>query len=52
LIKIVANHIRDWAERLPEVVLAFQTTWKTTIGFSPFELIYGKKAFFPIEFEI
>ena len=26
-------------------------TWKTTIGFTPFELLYGKVEMLPIEFE-
>jgi len=31
--------------------LAYNTTWKTTIGFTPYDLVYGKKALLSIEFE-
>ena len=51
LTKTVHLHRRDWTSRLQEVVWAYRTTWKTTIGFTPFELLYGKVAMLPIEFE-
>ena len=51
LTKIVHLHCRDWTSRLQEVVWAYRTTWKTTAGFTPFELLYGKVAMLPIEFE-
>eukprot|EP00253_Pinus_taeda_P014594 PITA_14594 len=28
------------------------TTWRNTTGFSPYELVFGKNAIFPVEFEI
>ena len=31
---------------------AYRTTWHNTIGFSPYDLVYGKIVVFPIEFEI
>lgn len=31
---------------------AYHTTWKTTTGLTPYEMVYGKKVFLPIEFEI
>jgi len=37
--------------RLVEATWAYNTTWKTTIGFTPYELVYGKKALLSIEFE-
>ena len=52
LTKIVKSHRRDWTKRLPEAFWAYRTTWRNTIGFSPYELVYGKSVFFPIEFEI
>ena len=51
LTKIVHIHKKDWTSRLTKVVWAYWTTWKTTIGFTPFELVYGKGAMLPIEFE-
>ena len=52
LTKIVKSHHRDWADRLPEALWAYRTTWRNTTCFSPFDLVYGKSAIFPIEFEI
>ena len=52
LTKTVRIHHRDWASRLPEVLWAYRTTWCNTIGFSPYDLVYGKSVVFPIEFKI
>ena len=52
LIDTVASHRRDWAEKLPEALWAYKTTWQNTMRFSPYELVYGKSPLFPIEFEI
>eukprot|EP00253_Pinus_taeda_P016892 PITA_16892 len=46
--KTVHLHIRDWAERLPEALWAYRTTWRNTTGHSPYELVYGKEVFLPI----
>ena len=51
LTKIVALHKRDWAARLLEALWAYMTAWKSTTGFTPFELLYGTVAVMPIEFE-
>ena len=52
LTKTVKIHHRDWDDRLPEALWAYRTTWHNTTGFSPYELVYGTSAVFPIEFEI
>lgn len=44
-------HKKDWANRLLEADWAYITTWKTTTGFTPFELFHGKTTMMPIEFE-
>eukprot|EP00253_Pinus_taeda_P026592 PITA_26592 len=51
LTKVVSSNRKDWAERLVEATWAYNTTWKTTIGFTPYDLVYGKKVVFSIEFE-
>jgi len=51
LTKVVRNIRKDWVDRLVEATWAYNTTWKTTTGFTPYELIYGKKALLSIEFE-
>ena len=52
LTKNVAYHHWDWAQKLPEALWEYRTTWRNTTRFSPFELVYGKSPLFPIEFEI
>eukprot|EP00253_Pinus_taeda_P018271 PITA_18271 len=51
LSKVVSNNRNDWADRLVEATWAYNTTWKTTTGFTPYEMVYGKKALLSIEFE-
>lgn len=50
--KIVASHHQDWAQKPPEALWVYRTTWQNTIRFSPFELVYGKSPLFLVEFEI
>ena len=52
LTKTIKSHRRDWADKLLEALWAYPTTWRNTTGFSPYDLVYGKSVFFPIEFEI
>ena len=40
----------DWELKLPSVVWAYHTAYKTTVGTTPFELFYGQNAILPIEF--
>lgn len=51
LSKVVSGNKKDWVERLVEATWAYNITWKTTIGFTPYEIVYGKKDLFSIEFE-
>ena len=51
LTKVVSSGRKDWVERLVEATWAYNTTWKTTTRFTPYELVYGKKALLSIEFE-
>eukprot|EP00253_Pinus_taeda_P034831 PITA_34831 len=48
LTKLVSSTRKDGAV---EATWAYNTTWKTTTGFTPYELVYGKKALLSIEFE-
>ena len=50
--KTIASHRCDWATRLPEALWAYRTTWRSTTGYSPYQLVFGKQPIFPIEFEI
>eukprot|EP00253_Pinus_taeda_P022686 PITA_22686 len=42
---------KDSADRLVEATWAYNTTWKTTTSFTPYELVYGKRDLLSIEFE-
>eukprot|EP00253_Pinus_taeda_P034898 PITA_34898 len=52
LTKVVSSNRKDWVERLVEATWAYNTTWKTTTRFTPYELVYGKKDLLSIEFEV
>ena len=52
LTKTIASHRRDWATRLSEALWAYRTTWRNTIGYSPYQLVFGKEPVFLIELEI
>ena len=38
-----------WVEELPKVVWSHNTTTSSTIGFTPFKLLYSEEAMLPIE---
>jgi hypothetical protein len=40
-----------WKDKLPEALWAYRTTYKTPIGMSPFQLVYGKTCHMPVELE-
>ena len=51
LTKVVSSSKKDWADKLVEATWAYNTTWKTTTGFTPYEMVYGKRALLTTEFE-
>jgi hypothetical protein len=51
LTKTMSMNKKYWSKKLTEATWAYNITWKTTTGITPFELVYGKKAMFPIEFK-
>jgi hypothetical protein len=52
LTKTIQLHHRDWADRLPEALWAYRTTWRNTIGHTSYELVYRKQVLLPIEFQV
>ncbi|CAA7030134.1 unnamed protein product [Microthlaspi erraticum] len=40
---------KDWSTRLDEALWAYRTAYKTPIGRSPFNLLYGKECHLPVE---
>ena len=43
---------KDWHEKLPFALHAYQTAVRMFTGATPFSLVYGMEAVFPIEVEI
>jgi transposase InsO family protein len=52
LTKTIQLHHQDWADRLPEALWAYQTTWRNTTRHTPYELVYEKQVLLPIEFQV
>jgi transposase InsO family protein len=40
-----------WKDKLPEALWAYRTAYKTPIGMSPYQLVYGKTSQLPVELE-
>ena len=53
LLKIIKTKLDDakgaWLEELPNVLWAYRTTARTSMGETPFRLTYGTKAVIPVE---
>lgn len=52
LTKSMAKHHKDQSDRMAEEIWLYRTTWKNTTGYNPYELVYGRQALLPIEFQI
>ena len=50
LTKIVEGNRGTWERKLSSVLWAYRTAYKTSVGSTPFELVYGLNAVLPIEF--
>ena len=43
---------RDWSEKFPFALWAYRTSFRTSIGVSPYFLVYGMEAVLPVEIEM
>ena len=51
LVKIVASTRKDWSIKLDDVLWAYKIEFKTPVGLSPFQMVYGKSCHLPVEME-
>ncbi|XP_024013118.1 uncharacterized protein LOC112087335 [Eutrema salsugineum] len=51
LFKSIIFPRKDWSKKLDDALWAYRTAYKTPIGTSPFNLLYGKSFHLPVELE-
>ncbi|MGG6712785.1 UNVERIFIED_CONTAM: transposase family protein, partial [Salmonella enterica subsp. enterica serovar Weltevreden] len=49
--KTVNINRKDWSSKLDNALWAYRTAFKTPIGMSPYNLVYGKSCHLPLEIE-
>ena len=49
--KTVNSSRKDWSKKIEDALWAYRTTFKTPLGMSPFQIIYGKACHLPMELE-
>nr|GEY74822.1 reverse transcriptase domain-containing protein [Tanacetum cinerariifolium] len=49
--RTVGENCTSWSDKLEDALWAFRTAFKTSIGCTPYRLVYGKACYLPLKFE-
>nr|GEU38105.1 reverse transcriptase domain-containing protein [Tanacetum cinerariifolium] len=49
--RTVGENSALWSDKLEDALWAFRTAFKTSIGYTPYRLVYGKACHLPLELE-
>jgi transposase InsO family protein len=49
--KTIEKGGKDWSKKLDGALWAYQTAFKTPIGMTPYQFVYGKACHLPVELE-
>nr|GFA47395.1 reverse transcriptase domain-containing protein [Tanacetum cinerariifolium] len=49
--KLVGENRTSWSDKLEDALWAFRTAFKTSVGCTPYRLVYGKACHLPLELE-
>ncbi|GKB13171.1 reverse transcriptase domain-containing protein [Tanacetum coccineum] len=49
--RMVGENCASWSDKLDDALWAFRTAFKTPIGCTPYQLVYGKACHLPVELE-
>ena len=52
ILRKMVQSSRQWHEKLPFALLGYRTTVRTSVGATPYSLVYGTEAVIPAEIEI